>query len=86
MIIAQQFTAGNMGKQGVLSPVGTTEPNVSASRFKRPYGTKGILMGKRPSDESLGYYQPTLRVGRTGLVCNNGTLALSPRPRYIDYR
>jgi hypothetical protein len=64
MTIAQQFTAGETGKQGVLRPVGTLEPCLSWHDFNRPYGTnKRIFNHFRSSDESLGYFQSTLRVG-----------------------
>jgi len=42
LTVAQQFTAGDMDDQGVLSPVGTTECIVFGRTFNRPYGTKDI--------------------------------------------
>ena len=44
----------------LLRPVGTIERN--HLRFDRPYGTEKGIVYFHPSDESLGYFQPTLRV------------------------
>ena len=61
--IAQRFIAGERGLKALFttSPVGTTERIAHASTV--PTGRRwGLEYPLLPSDESLGYCQPTLRV------------------------
>jgi hypothetical protein len=62
-IIAQQFTAGKINQLGdVLSPGGTIEVVIYGPISLVPPGRDNLFSPRVPSDESLGYCQPTLRV------------------------
>ncbi len=51
--------------------------------FGRPYGTHTTPIAHRPSSKLLGYYQTSLRDGRSRqLVCNNEGEALGVRVEY----
>ena len=57
--VAQQFTAGYGGlRSSHPSPVGTTEISAVSAV---PTGLTLPWSGLSPSDESLGYYRPSLR-------------------------
>jgi hypothetical protein len=76
MGIAQQFTAGNMGKrENLRSPVGTAEVVIWAHSRSSLRDLEHNHAIPFPSDESLGYCQMPLpgqdRADRSGLVCNN---------------
>jgi hypothetical protein len=62
-IIAQQFTAGEMGHVGDFSsPGGTIEVVTHGQISTVPPGRDKLFPLLVPSDESLGYFRPTLRV------------------------
>jgi hypothetical protein len=69
MIIAQQFTAGDRGNQYNLRPVGTLERLILQHVSIVPPGRKNHIPHFHHSDESLGYYQTTLRVGTSANLC-----------------
>ena len=62
-IIAQQFTAGEMGHVGDFSsPGGTIEIVTHGQISTVPPGRDNLFPRLVPSDESLGYFRPTLQV------------------------
>jgi hypothetical protein len=49
LIVAQQFTAGEIGDQEMLRPVGTVEGAILRIVFNRPYGTDGSFIAPDPA-------------------------------------
>ena len=66
LTVAQQFTAGEMGKiKGVSSPVGTVEDVIRVPLsivFQSSLRDEQVFSAFLPSDKSLGYCRTTLRV------------------------
>ena len=61
--IAQRFIAGEMGEVGdVSSPGGTIELVAQGQISIVPPGRDNLFPSLVPSDKSLGYFRPTLRV------------------------
>src|SRR3989339_1184926 len=73
LIIAQRFIAGiRIAERNTLRPVGTMETN--HGWFRCPFGTPRTSLALLPSDESLGYFQPSLR----DVICDAHALGQDP--------